>query len=93
MKMAENVHRIRIESAYGKPGQRGWAYHAIDESNGSIILEGEVERKGEMYHMLLRPQSGGREELEGDVKDPHAADSKLQTILKLRAEVLVSETN
>lgn len=81
---------IRIESAYGVPGQMGWAYNAIDESDGSIILEGEVERQGgTTYHMLLRPNGGGREELE-DVNDPHIADSKLIEILKSRADALLA---
>jgi len=79
---------IKIESAYGVPGQMGWAYNAIDESNGFTVLEGEVERKGGTYHMLLRPNEGGREELD-DVRDPLVANSKLLEILESRAVALL----
>lgn len=86
--MAENVDGIRIESAYGLPGEIGWSYHAIDLSNNSIILEGEVEREGRIYHMLLRPNEGGREEL-GDIENPFDADERLKELLILRASGLL----
>ena len=88
--MTNNVRGIKIEKAYGNPGEIGWSYEAKDESSGRLILDGEVERKGRTYHLLLRPNQGGREELE-DVEDPNAADSRLLEILKSRArELLVS---
>jgi len=89
--MGKNTTRIKIESAYGVPGQMAWAYNAINSSTGAIVLEGEVEQKGETkYHMLLRPNEGGREEL-GDIEenDPWVVDSKLLEILKSRASDLL----
>ena len=83
--------RIIIEHVYGSPGQIGWAYEAVNMSNGSVIVEGEVEREGKTYRLLLRPTDGGREELE-DVDDPRLADSLLIEILQTRALQLLDSS-
>ena len=85
----EEDSRIRIERAYGSPGDLGWSYHAMNRETGSIILEGEVERNGGMFHMLLRPIEGGRRELE-DMGDPYEADKKIKEILMSEASKLLN---
>jgi len=81
---------IKIEKAYGNIGEIGWSYHAVNKVDNSLILEGEVERKDNgRYHMLLRPNEGGRIELD-DEEDPYAADRRLRDILSARANNLLS---
>jgi hypothetical protein len=91
MNYMEEDPRIRIERAYGSPGDAGWSYHAMNKESNSIILEGEVERNGGvfgMYHLLLRPIEGGRREF-GDMLDPRNADKKIKEILMSEASKLL----
>ena len=87
----EEDSRIRVESAYGSPGDVGWSYHAMNKETDSIILEGEVERVGRMFHMLLRPNEGGRRELE-DRADAYEADKELKKILVSEASKLLDSS-
>ena len=63
----------------------------MNRHTDSIILEGEVERKGGMFHMLLRPIEGGRREL-GDIGDPYEADKKIKEVLMSEASKLLSSS-
>lgn len=70
--------RIRIESSYGTPEKIGWAYHAIDMKEDSIILEGEVENETGMCKLLLRPNEGGRIDLPEEIREPYVADHQIK---------------
>ncbi|MBU2616994.1 MAG: hypothetical protein KKB79_03380 [Nanoarchaeota archaeon] len=89
--MEKESERIKIERSYGTPERTCWGYEARATSNNSVILEGEVELKGNLYCMSLMSTDGGREELEG-VDDPDYADSLLIEMLQARALELLGSS-
>ncbi|MFH1365628.1 MAG: hypothetical protein ABIH28_03530 [archaeon] len=81
---------IKIESAYGVPGQMSWAYNAIDESNGSTVLEGEVKRDASSkYYLSLKKTDDEKERFLTGFDNPWTADKNLVKILKSRADALL----
>lgn len=82
--------KLRIESSYGTPEQIGWAYHAINREDDSIILEGEVENETGMCKLLLRPNEGGRIDLPEAIREPYVADHQIKLKLMGAARRLLA---
>jgi hypothetical protein len=81
--------RLRIEVAYGVPGQMSWTYNAIRNLDGKIVLEGEVVKDGKDYNVFINSPEETRGTRLARSEDPENANSAVLSLLEARASSML----